>query len=480
MRKTTAALTIVGLGLALLLASCGLPTQVSQTTPPTVAITSPAGGQQVPEGQELMILFTATDAQGVARVEVGVDGVLLQTVLNPSPAANALFSGQQPWTATKPGPHSLMAIAYNSAGMASSPAVVNIAVIAGGGEAPPPQTGGSSGGGSSGSGAAPTATWTPIGLAPDTPLPPPTDTSAPPPPADTSAPPTPTDTSPPPATPEPTATATVKPTANSGAARPSAPGPITDFEDFGTWKRGDQANGTFTQSTEQAHSGSHSGKLAYNFPTGANDFVVFSQAFLLGGQPNQISAWVYGDGSKHYLNVWIKDAKGETWQFTLGQVKHTGWQQMTAWLDPGAPWPAGHIDGPSNGTIDYPIDFRALALDDVPDSYAGSGAIYVDDLRCDQGAAPQPTATTEPTSGPPPAAASIRFWADETSIASGNCTRLRWEVDNVREVYLDGEGQTGYGKQKVCPTTTTTYVLRVVHLDGTVTEHPLTIQVTGP
>jgi hypothetical protein len=110
---------------------------------------------------------------------------------------------------------------------------------------------------------------------------------------------------------------------------------------------------------------------------------VFLQTHLLGGQPNQLSAWVYGDGSKHYLNVWIKDAKGETWQFPLGQVKHTGWQQMIAWLDPGASWPAGHIDGPSNGAVDYPIDFRGLVLDDVPDSYTGSGAIYIDDLRCD-------------------------------------------------------------------------------------------------
>jgi hypothetical protein len=459
MKKVREGFPFLALSLALLLASCGLATPVSQAMPPTIAITSPASGQQVPEGQDLAILFTATDAQGVARVEVGVDGVLLQTVLNASPAANALFSGQQVWTATTPGSHSVVAVAYNLAGVASGPAVVDITVVARGGVAPAPQSGGSSGGGG-----APTATWTPIAVAPETPLPPPSATSAPPPTA---------------ANP-PSPTATVQPTASSRASRPSAPGPITDFEAFGTWKRGDQANGTFTQSSEQTHSGSHSGKLAYNFPTGGNDFVVFAQTFPLGGQPNLISAWVYGDGSKHYLNVWIKDAGGETWQFTLGQVKHTGWQQMTAWLDPGAPWPAGHIDGPSNGTVDYPIDLRALVLDDVPDSYIGSGAIYVDDLRCDEGAAPQPTATAKPTSGPPPAAASIRFWADETTIAGGNCTRLRWEVQNVREVYLDGEGVVGQGNRKVCPGATTTYVLRVVHLDRTVTQHAVTVQVTAP
>jgi hypothetical protein len=136
------------------------------------------------------------------------------------------------------------------------------------------------------------------------------------------------------------------------------------------------------------HSGAYSGKLAYDFPSGGNDFVVFLQTFLLGGRPNQISAWVYGDGSKHYLNVWIKDAAGEIWQFPLGQAQHTGWQQMTARLDPTMAWPAGHIDGPSNGVVEYPIDFRAVVLDDIPDTFRGGGTIYLDDLRCDEVGAP--------------------------------------------------------------------------------------------
>jgi hypothetical protein len=228
------------------------------------------------------------------------------------------------------------------------------------------------------------------------------------------------------------------------------------------------------QSPEQVHSGSYSGKLTYDFPSSGNDFVVFSQTFQLGGRPNQVSAWVFGDGSKHFLNVWLRDAAGETWQFTLGQVKHTGWQQMVARLDPGAPWPVAHVDGPSNGAIDYPVDLRALVLDDVPDTFVGSGAIYIDDLRCAEGAAPEPTAA------PPAAGASIRFWADATTIAPGTCTQLRWDVSNVRAVYLNGEGVVGQGERKVCPTATRTFVLRVVHRDGTGSEHPLTINVNSP
>jgi hypothetical protein len=342
---------------ALLLATCGRPT-TSGPMPPTVSIASPVDGQQVQQGQQLEILVSATDPQGIARVEIGIDSVLLNTVNNPSPAANVPFTVQQPWAATTPGSHSLMVVAYNSAGVASNLVVANITVVETSSAASPlPPTSPSS------EEQVPTATWTPIAIvSPTSPSPP----SPPPPTATTQSPPTATSQPPP-----------------AGSTRPSAPGPITGFEQFGTWKRGDQPHGSFAQSSEQVHGGAYAGKLTYDFPTTGNDFVVFLQRHLLGGRPNQISAWVRGDGSKHYLNIWIQDAAGETWQFPLGRVQHAGWQQMSAWLDPGAAWPAGHIDGPSNGLVDYPIDFRALVLDDIPDAYTGSGVIYVDDLRCD-------------------------------------------------------------------------------------------------
>lgn len=441
---------VVLLLVTLLLAACGSPGRVGQTSPPTVVMISPSDGQQVRQGEQMPIQVTVTDTQGVARVEMGVDGVLLHTVENPSPAANAPFDVRQTWTADALGSHSVMVVAYNTAGIASSPVLVDVTVVESDAPLPPSPTTDSSS-----PGAAPTPTWTPISIsAGPSPTPPPP---------------------PPPGSPSPSPTVTSKPPSGGGATRPSAPGPITGFETFGAWKRGDQPNGTFTQSSEHVHSGDHAGKLAYNFPTGNNDFVVFLQSFKLGGQPNQISAWVFGDGGKHYLNVWIKDAAGETWQFTLGQVKHTGWGQMTAWLDPAASWPAGHIDGPSNGALDYPVDFRALVLDDVPDSYSGSGAIFLDDLRCDQASAPPPTATStpEPTTG----ATSVNFRADEYTITSGHCTRLRWDVDNAREVYLDGEGVVGHDKRKVCPTTTTTYRLKVIRLDGGTEIYELTITV---
>jgi len=180
-------------------------------------------------------------------------------------------------------------------------------------------------------------------------------------------------------TPTPSPTFTPRPTATP---RPAfGPGVFQDFEAASSWKRGDQPYGDFTRSTTQVHSGSFAGQLAYNFPSVTDDFVVFRQTRPLAGQPNAISAWIYGDASGNFFNVWILDAQGEIWSMHFGEIRHSGWQQMTARLDENRAWPSGHIGGPGNGRIDYPISFYALVLDNIPDSSGGQGIIYVDDLE---------------------------------------------------------------------------------------------------
>jgi len=255
----------------------------------------------------------------------------------------------------------------------------------------------------------------------------------------------------------------------AAAEKLAVKGTFNDFEFASTWKRGDEPNGTFERSTAEAHEGSYSGELDYKFPTLNNDYVVFLWSQILGGQPNQITAWVYGDGVGHFLNVWLDDSAGERWQFSFGQVKHKGWQQMTAFIGPNQPWPAGHIDGPSNGVIDYPITFRALVLDDGSDDYSGSGTIYIDDLASAEGTLP-PTAV--PTSSP-----SILFRADRTALNAGGCAILSWSVDNVNAVYLDGAPVTGQDSRQVCPNSTTTFTLRVIFRDGSETSVPVTISI---
>ncbi len=211
----------------------------------------------------------------------------------------------------------------------------------------------------------------------------------------------PTDTARPSATAAATRAGNTTGTAQTGSGLPYG------FETFGTWVRGDEDNGTFTQSTTRVHSGSSAGKLSYDFGSSDNDYVVFLQLNSISGTPNTVQVWVYGDGSGHFLNVWILDSAGETWQVPLGRVTHTGWQQMTGFIATGQDWPWGHISGPSNDKVDYPITFRGFVFDDVNNSYTGSGVIYLDDLTVTTGSvdsiptasplSPNPTATTAVT-----------------------------------------------------------------------------------
>jgi len=206
----------------------------------------------------------------------------------------------------------------------------------------------------------------------------------------------------------PTATPTALPMATpvppTATPTPLRRSDVTGFEAEETWQRGNEPYGTLTRSTEQVYGGSYSGKLAYNFPTKDNDYVVFLHSVPLADQPDQLSAWVYGDGAGHYLNAWIRDAAGQVWQTSFGQIKHSGWSRLSASLRPGQPWPWGSVSGPDNGVVDYPIDFRAIVLDDAPDGYSGSGAIYLDRITTSTGGVAQPGGTPEATAVPPTAA----------------------------------------------------------------------------
>jgi len=96
-----------------------------------------------------------------------------------------------------------------------------------------------------------------------------------------------------------------------------------------------------------------------------------------------------------------------------------------------------------------------------------------------------PTATNTPTATPTPTPSVtatptpvIEFWADATAIPAGGSTTLRWHVEHVSAIYLDGVPVTGpEGSQLVAPVATTIYRLRVVYPGGEVTKE-VTITVT--
>ena len=55
----------------------------------------------------------------------------------------------------------------------------------------------------------------------------------------------------------------------------------------------------------------------------------------------------------------------------------------------------------------------------------------------------------------------LRFWADQYTLATNGCTVLSWNVQNVREVFLDDQPVTGQGSKSVCPQPNQLYTLRV-------------------
>ncbi len=97
------------------------------------------------------------------------------------------------------------------------------------------------------------------------------------------------------------------------------------------------------------------------------------------------------------------------------------------------------------------------------------------------GTVPVVPAPPPPNPTPVPGPNQANFAADSSTITQGQCTTLRWNVSEVAGVWLiDGQyqqGVPGVGSQTVCPTTTTTYRLRVQRRDGSVFEESLTVTV---
>jgi hypothetical protein len=89
-----------------------------------------------------------------------------------------------------------------------------------------------------------------------------------------------------------------------------------------------------------------------------------------------------------------------------------------------------------------------------------------------------PTLTLTPTSPPPTATAFIDFRADSYFLIAGQCTTLRWNILNVKALYLDGIGVAAQGQKQTCPIATTTYTLHVIKNDDTAEDRLLTITVT--
>ncbi len=103
------------------------PTFTSAAGTPVLTISSPSNGAEVVRGQEVLVQSTAQDTIGITRIELRVNGFIVNTVSSTSPTGDRQFAVIQPWTPSEAGPATLVVIAYR-ASIPSTPAqvVVNV------------------------------------------------------------------------------------------------------------------------------------------------------------------------------------------------------------------------------------------------------------------------------------------------------------------------------------------------------------------
>lgn len=123
---------------ALLLAGCNLRQgNITNTPPPTpdaprVRFLFPPNASTILEGAELRVELLAEDSgEGVARVELLVDDILLDEGQPEIAPAVPTFTVTMGWLAEGVGNHSLSAVAYRQDGTASPPTTIFIQVLPG-------------------------------------------------------------------------------------------------------------------------------------------------------------------------------------------------------------------------------------------------------------------------------------------------------------------------------------------------------------
>ncbi len=82
---------------------------------------------------------------------------------------------------------------------------------------------------------------------------------------------------------------------------------------------------------------------------------------------------------------------------------------------------------------------------------------------------PPPPTMPPPTSPPPtapPPPPYVSCWVEPEVITQGGCATLGWDVRNVNQIYLDGNGVTGREDRQVCPYESRTYTLQVISNAG--------------
>jgi hypothetical protein len=104
--------------------------QATPTTP-SVFIQSPVAGSQVPVNEPVIVNATASDPDGITRVELWVGGNVVDQQQSAAPEGQPTFPVTLRWTPTVAGSYTLELRAYDSQGTASPPTTVMVTVVGG-------------------------------------------------------------------------------------------------------------------------------------------------------------------------------------------------------------------------------------------------------------------------------------------------------------------------------------------------------------
>jgi hypothetical protein len=104
--------------------------QAPVSGPPVVRIASPSANDVVLQNVELVLqALVANAGSDIARVDLSVDGAVLQALASPNPTGEALFAVDTTWLASTPGPHTFSVTAFRADGTASNTASVTFTVV---------------------------------------------------------------------------------------------------------------------------------------------------------------------------------------------------------------------------------------------------------------------------------------------------------------------------------------------------------------
>ncbi len=137
------------------------------------------------------------------------------------------------------------------------------------------------------------------------------------------------------------------------------------------WQRPAQPNGSLDYAAQAI-------RISYRFTTRDNDYLAqaLTEPIPLPADADALAIDLFGDGSGHWLRLWLLDCEGETFAVTAGVIGPAAWQTLRVPLSRRAAQ-YEQIAGDGNGRPDWPLALAAIVIDDHRDDWSGMGEVWI-------------------------------------------------------------------------------------------------------